>query len=171
MRTFRLLTSAVSADELIIPGSRKKAVLLLFIAAALVAVGIVLIVIGQPWGWLMAGFFGLGIPAAIWMLVPNNNYASDVHIAAIALAFVLSVLAMVLYPAAANRAATAAPRSISWSLAAAVALSVALGHSLAPMGIGQRFAALCLLSWLAVIGWRFMTARDQRVVSPACDAS
>lgn len=73
------LGSVVAADELIIPGSRKKAVSLLFIAAALVAVGIFLIVIGEAWGWLMAGFFGLGIPVAIWMLRPNNSYLKLDH--------------------------------------------------------------------------------------------
>ena len=64
----------MGTDELTIPGSRKKAVLLLFISVALVAVGIFLIVKGEVWGWLMAGFFGLGIPAAIWMLLPNHSY-------------------------------------------------------------------------------------------------
>lgn len=66
-------------DELIIPGSRKKAVTLLFIAVALVAVGIFLIVLGEVWGWLMAGFFALGIPVAIWMLWPNNSYLKLDH--------------------------------------------------------------------------------------------
>ncbi len=67
------------AEELIIPGSRKKAVALLCIALALVAVGIFLIVRGEVWGWLMAGFFGLGIPVAIWMLRPSNSYLKLDH--------------------------------------------------------------------------------------------
>lgn len=78
----------------------------------------------------------------------------EIHIAAIAMAFVLSVLAMYLFPAGAGRAATAAPRAVSWSLAAGVAVSVALGHSVLPMGIGQRLAAGCLLAWLVILGWR-----------------
>jgi hypothetical protein len=61
-------------DELVIPGSSKKAITLLFIAVALVAVGIFLIVLGEVWGWVMVSFFALGIPIAIWMLWPNNNY-------------------------------------------------------------------------------------------------
>jgi hypothetical protein len=79
---------------------------------------------------------------------------SDVHIAAIAIAFVLAVLAMYLYPANAGRGAAAAPRAVSWSLAAGVAGSVALGHTLMPMGIGQRMAAAFLLAWLLVLGIR-----------------
>jgi hypothetical protein len=81
---------------------------------------------------------------------------SEIHIGAIATAFVLAVLAMYLYPSEAGGGASAAPRAISWTLAAGVAGSVALGHSILPMGIGQRMAALCLLAWLAVIGWRLL---------------
>lgn len=91
--------------------------------------------------FLAAGVFPLGV-------------ASEIHIAAIAIAFVLSVLAMYLYPAGAGRAAAAAPRALSWSLAAGIAASVALGHSILPMGIGQRLAAVCLLAWLVAVGWR-----------------
>jgi hypothetical protein len=91
--------------------------------------------------FLAAGVFPLGA-------------RSEIHIAAIAIAFVLSVLAMYFYPTGAGRAAAAAPRLLSWPLAAGLAASIALGHSVLPMGIGQRLAALCLLIWLAVLGWR-----------------
>ncbi len=100
---------------------------------------------------------GLLIAAALFFLAAGVfplGATSEIHIAAIAMAFVLSVLAMYLYPAEAGRAAAAAPRLLSWSLAAGVAASVALGHSLLPMGIGQRFAAICLLVWFAVVGLR-----------------
>jgi hypothetical membrane protein len=79
---------------------------------------------------------------------------SELHIAAIATAFVLAVLAMYLYPSIAGRASKAAPRAVSWTLAAGVAVSVALGHSVLPMGVGQRLAAACLLVWLGMLGWR-----------------
>jgi len=91
--------------------------------------------------FLAAGVFPLGS-------------ASEIHIAAIAVAFVLSVLAMYLFPTDAGRAASAVPRALSWSLAAGVAASVALGHSVLPIGIGQRLAAACLLVWLSILGWR-----------------
>jgi len=84
---------------------------------------------------------------------------SEIHIAAIATAFVLSVLAMYFYPVGAGRAANAVPRALSWCLAAGVAVGVALGHSVLPMGIGQRLAALCLVIWLAILGWRFANGR------------
>ncbi len=107
--------------------------------------------------FLAAGVFPLGA-------------TSEIHIAAIATAFVLSVLAMYLFPSSASHAAAAAPRSISWSLAAGVAASVALGHSLLPMGIGQRLAALCLIVWLAVLGWRFANGRYAAQQPDAADA-
>jgi hypothetical protein len=91
--------------------------------------------------FLAAGIFPLGI-------------ASEIHIAAIATAFVFSVLAMYLFPSTASRASFAAPRVISWTLAAGVAVSVGLGHSMLPIGIAQRLAASCLLLWLAILGWR-----------------
>jgi hypothetical membrane protein len=103
------------------------------------------------------GFRILLIVAALFFLAAGVfplGDASEIHIGAIATAFVLSVLAMYLYPSGAGRGAVAAPRAVSWSLAAGVAASVALGHSVLPMGIGQRMAAACLLLWLAIVGWR-----------------
>ncbi len=61
---------------------------------------------------------------------------------------------MYLFPVSAGLASTVAPRVVSWPLAAGVAASVALGHSLIPMGIGQRLAAACLLVWLGTVGWK-----------------
>lgn len=96
--------------------------------------------------FLAAGIFPLGA-------------TSEIHIAAIATAFVLSVLAMYLFPSGAGRAATVASHALCWSLAAGVAVSVVLGHSVLPMGVGQRFAALCLIGWLVILGWRFANGR------------
>jgi hypothetical membrane protein len=103
--------------------------------------GLKLLLVAAAVFFLAAGVFPLG-------------YASEIHIAAIATAFVLSVLAMYLFPSGAGSAATVAPRALSWSLAAGIAVSVALGHSVLPMGVGQRLAAICLLLWLAILGWR-----------------
>lgn len=91
--------------------------------------------------FLTAGIFPLGATSLI-------------HISAIAIAFVLCVLAMYLFPTSAGRASIAARRPVSWSLAAGVAVSVALGDSVVPMGIAQRLAAACLLLWLGIVGWR-----------------
>ena len=108
--------------------------------------------------FLAAGIFPLGV-------------TSEIHIAAIATAFVLSVLAMYFFPSSAGRASAAAPRSISWPLGAGVAASVALGHSLLPMGIGQRLAALCLIVWLIVLGWRFAAGGHAIQLPDAPDAN
>jgi hypothetical membrane protein len=91
--------------------------------------------------FLAAGVFPLGATALI-------------HISAIGAAFVLSVLAMYLFPTSARRASVAGPRAVSWPVAAGVAVSVASGHSVIPLGIGQRLAAVCLLAWLGIVGWR-----------------
>jgi hypothetical protein len=91
--------------------------------------------------FLAAGLFPLG-------------ESSLIHIASIGCAFVFAVLAMYLFPSMAGSASRAAPRNVSWTLAAGVAASVALGHSVLPMGVGQRGAAFFLLLWLGVAGWR-----------------
>ena len=57
---------------------------------------------------LAAGIFPLG-------------ETSEIHIGAISTGFVLSVLAMYLFPSSAGRASAAAPRVVSWSLAGGVA--------------------------------------------------
>ena len=91
--------------------------------------------------FLTAGIFPLG-------------ETSFIHISAIATGFVLSVLGMYLFLASASRASVSAPRAISWPLAAGVAVSVALGDSVIPMGLAQRLATACLLLWLGIVGWR-----------------
>jgi hypothetical protein len=104
---------------------------------------------------------GLLILAAILFLTAGMfplGETSTIHISAIAAAFVTAVLAMYLFPSLAGRAAALATRSISWSLAAGVAISVALGHSLVPMGIGQRLAATFLVLWILVLGLRLWRA-------------
>lgn len=107
--------------------------------------------------FLAAGIFPLGA-------------TSEVHIAVIAVAFVLSVLAMYLYPSSASHVPAATSKSLSWSFAAGVALSVLLGHSVLPMGIAQRLAAVCLLAWFAVIGWVFLTGKYAAQQPDAADA-
>ncbi len=92
--------------------------------------------------FLLAGIFPLG-------------ESSIIHIGAISLAFVLTILAMYFFPSCAGRASMAAPRALSWALAAGVASSVALGHGI-PIGIGQRLAGGCLPPWLLFLYWRLL---------------
>jgi len=105
---------------------------------------------------------GLLILAAVFFLAAGVfplGEASMIHISAIAAAFVTAVLAMYLFPSLAGRAAVLAPKSLSWSFAAGVAISAALGHSLVPIGIGQRMAASFLLLWMLVLGMRLWHSR------------
>jgi len=99
--------------------------------------------------FLAAGVFPLG-------------ETSTVHIGAITLAFVFAVLAMYLFPSAAGRASVAAPRAVSWILAAGVAVSVALGQII-PIGIAQRLAAGCLLAWLVILSLRLPQQQKGKV--------
>jgi len=106
---------------------------------------------------------GLLILAAIFFLAAGAfplGETSMIHISAIAAAFVTAVLAMYLFPSLAGGAAALAPKSLSWSFAAGVATSVALGHSIIPIGIGQRLAASFLLLWMLVLGMRLLHARS-----------
>ena len=100
--------------------------------------------------FLMAGVFPLG-------------KTTTIHVASIALAFLFSVLAMYLFPSGAGRASIAAPPVLSWTLAAGVAVSVALGQSILPIGIGQRLAAGCLLLWLTILAWRLPRRRRHEI--------
>ena len=74
--------------------------------------------------------------------------AIEIHVELIAVAFVLSGLAMYLLPAH----VPGASRTVSWSLGAATAISVLSGHLFVPMGLAQRLAAACILLWLCWVG-------------------
>jgi len=123
------------------------------IAALGAAIALRILLIAAALFFLAAGVFPLG-------------ETSELHIAAIAGAFILLVLAMYLFPSLAGRAAALAPRAISWPLAAGVALGIVLGLSALPMAVGQRFAALCMLAWLIIVGWRLLRRGDEDAARP-----
>ena len=75
---------------------------------------------------------------------------TEVHVAAIGLAFVAVGFAMYALPYCAIRFQSTVWRSISWGLLALMALSVALGRSLIPNGAAQRLAAAALLAWVSL---------------------
>jgi hypothetical protein len=64
------------ANELTFRASRSKGLLILMVSCGFVALGVWLISEGeQLYGWLSAGFFALGIPASLFMLLsPNSLY-------------------------------------------------------------------------------------------------
>lgn len=92
-------------------------------------------------GFLGAGVFPLG-------------RASERHIALIAIAFVAVVLAMYLLPSVAPAQLGGKAKGLSWCLAGGTALSVFLGHSILPIGVGQRLATACIVIWLCFAGAR-----------------
>jgi len=130
---FGLAIAVFGVQVAVAPSRGSRAYRALLVAAAL--------------SFLIAGIFPLGA-------------TSMVHIGAIGIAFVLSVLSMYLFPTSVGDASVAASRRVSWPLAAGVAVSVALGHSALPIGIGQRLAAACLLLWLGIVGWNLYRLRQ-----------
>ena len=124
---FLLATSTVSLAFGIWPMQRAPWVQLSLVVAAV--------------GFLGAGVFPLG-------------RASELHIWLIAIAFVAIVLAMYLLPRAVPARFGGRAGLFSWCLAGGTALSIVLGHSLVPMGVGQRLAAACVVVWLCFAGLR-----------------
>ncbi len=74
-----------------------------------VPVGYRVLLIAASLSFLAAGLFPLG-------------EASLIHISSIAMAFILTVLAIFLFPAMAGSAASVAPKSISWTFATGLSL-------------------------------------------------
>ena len=135
-------------------GPHGGAMLLAFAGLALAAFGIQAGIGALGAGWPLRGLLLAASACFLASGVFPLGATSEIHIGAIACAFVLCVLAIYLFPRMAGNAAALVPRIVSWGSAAGVAVSVALGHSMLPMGIGQRGAAAFLLSWMAVVGWR-----------------
>jgi hypothetical protein len=81
---------------------------------------------------------------------------TEVHVALVALAFIACGLAMYLLPSCVAGFQSKLCRFTSWGLLAALALSVVLGQSIFPMGIGQRLAAFALLAWVTVFSLRLV---------------
>ncbi len=95
--------------------------------------------------FMAAGIFPLGATSLI-------------HISAVTAAFVLSVLAMYLFPTSAGKASVAGPRRVSWPLALGVVASIGMGNLMLSMGIAQRLAAAFFLVWLTVVSWKLWRA-------------
>ena len=61
-------------DPVIFRGSRSKALVLLVLSVGFVFLGWWLTMEHPVLGWLCVAFFGLGIPASLFMLRPNSTY-------------------------------------------------------------------------------------------------
>jgi hypothetical protein len=85
--------------------------------------------------------------------------ATELHIALVAVAFVLIVLVMYLLPRNVSAFNSHSHTLISWTLGACTAICVALGQHLLPLGIGQRGAALCILMWLVWMGYTLIRVK------------
>jgi hypothetical protein len=74
--------------------------------------------------------------------------ATTLHVALVALAFVLLALCLYLTPRLITAFQTPVAMAICWGLGASTALFVALGQGILPIGLAQRLATACLLLWL-----------------------
>ena len=83
------------------------------------------------------------IAAGVFKLGANT----ELHVALVAIAFVLIVLTMYLTPRL--NTCSKIQRLIHWSLGLITALFVALGQSLLPIGLAQRLATISIFLWLA----------------------
>jgi len=134
-------------------GTHGWAMLLAFvlIAASIACLAIGLTPSGSVWPPAILGIAALGfVGAGVFPL----GRASEWHIALIATAFVAITLAMYLLPSAAPDQLGGKAKVASWCLAGGTAFSVLLGHSMLPMGIGQRLAAACVVAWICFVGAR-----------------
>ncbi|CAG1772222.1 hypothetical protein BAC3_02422 [uncultured bacterium] len=73
--------------------------------------------------------------------------ATVLHVALVAIAFVLIVLSMYLTPRLTST--TTRQTFICWGLGFSTALFVALGQGILPIGLAQRLATLSIFIWLA----------------------
>jgi len=105
----------------------------------------------SPWLQVVLAVAALGfLGAGVFPL----DRASEWHIALIAVAFVAVILGMYLVPSIAPAQFGGKVKWVSWCLAGGTALSVLLGHSILPIGVGQRLAAACVVAWLCFAGTR-----------------
>jgi hypothetical protein len=84
---------------------------------------------------------------------------AEIHIAFVAIGFILIVLVMYLLPRIASVFNTPTHKIISWTLGACATICIASSQYLVPLGIGQRSAALCILMWLVWIGYSLICVR------------
>jgi hypothetical protein len=80
--------------------------------------------------------------------------ATTLHVALVALAFVLLVLSMYLTPRLITAFQTRLSIMICWGLSASTALFVGLGQGILPIGLAQRLATACIMLWLSWLAFQ-----------------
>lgn len=134
-------------------GTRGEWMLLAFIGLSCAALGTKIVL----WQQQASGFLRLIFGSVALFFLGSGIFPlgeSDVlHIILIALAFIGSVLGILLFSTQAGKAATWIPQAVSVFLAIGISLSVFLGHAVLDIGIAQRLAASCLLLWFVILGW------------------
>jgi len=100
------------------------------------------------------GFIGAG-----FVRLDEN---ANVHIGLVAVSFVTVALSMYLLPSSSDLFKGKRQKAISWILAIGLGVSVALGSSIIPAGVGQRISSLLLIFWLVWAGFRLSKLGVQR---------
>lgn len=88
--------------------------------------------------------------------------AAEIHIFLVATAFVACGLTMYLLPNIDSRFSAPRWKMLSWSLALAMVLAVALGNTSPAPGTAQRLATAALCSWLLLVHLRISGSRRLR---------
>ena len=94
--------------------------------------------------------------------------APDIHICLVAVAFVLLVLTMYLLPRnVASFHGSVRITAVSWFHGLGTAVFAAAGQRLIPMGISQRGATACILSWLIWLGFVIIYNKIKKNAEPS----
>jgi hypothetical protein len=88
--------------------------------------------------------------------------ATTLHVALVALAFVLLVLSMYLTPRLITAFQTRQAIIICWGLGASTALFVGLGQGILPIGLAQRLATACIMFWLSWLAFHDMATLNKK---------
>ena len=129
-------------------GEQGQLMLAAFIALAIAVAGGMHIVAISGAGRLITALLGGAAGSLVGAGVFKLGAATTLHVALVALAFVLLGLAMYLVPKYVVAFKSVKSHLVCWGLAAGTALAVALGNNVLPIGVGQRLAAACILLWL-----------------------
>ena len=146
-------------------GTRGEWMLLAFIGLSCAAFGTQCLLWQQQTSIFLRLIFGSVALCFLGSGIFPLGESDVIHIILIAMAFIGSVLGILLFPTQAGKTAALMPPQISLLLAIGITLSVFLGHTVLDIGIAQRLAASCLLLWFVILGWKNLknaTKKDRK---------